>query len=189
MNNEIIDNNAIDDLDVTWIQEFENLDNEYKSYYTEELSFIRIHSIYVNNDNNIEKIKEEKVLLKIPGILQKDELLGIIKHNSFLNQIKYKLLSILKFNINLEPINLKTFLRSKDKNIGSLFLQSVKNIDTIRFDKSIAMFQDINDVIIVFHEKMNTQLGSIPKNYTKKIYIRSKSNKKTKRNELKDLTS
>jgi hypothetical protein len=188
MNNVITENN-IDDLDLTWIQEFENLDNEYKSYYTEELSFIRIHSIYVNTNNDIEKIKEEKIMLKTPGFLQKDELLGIIKHNSFLNQIKYKLLSILKFNINLEPINLKTFLRSKDKNIGSLFLQSIKNIDTIRFDKSIAMFQDINDLIIVFHEKINNQLGSIQKNYTKKIYIKSTSNKKTKRNELKDLAS
>jgi hypothetical protein len=39
----------IEELDSTWLQEFENLNNEYKNYYTEELSFIRIHTIYVNN--------------------------------------------------------------------------------------------------------------------------------------------
>ena len=36
--NEIINENTtfddIDELDSTWIQEFENLDNDYKNYYT-----------------------------------------------------------------------------------------------------------------------------------------------------------
>jgi hypothetical protein len=130
----IIDEDNIEDLDFTWLQEFENIDNEYKNYYSEELQFIKIHSIYVDKDNSIEKVKEEKVLLKSPGILQKEELLGIIKHNSFSNEFKYSLLSILKFNINILPENLNTYLRSKNENIGSLFLQSIKNIDSIRFD-------------------------------------------------------
>lgn len=185
-NNEISMENDITDIDSNWIQEFENLDNEYKSYYAEELPFIRIHSIYVNKDNEIEKVKEEKVLFKHHGILQKEELLGIIKHNSFSNDIKYSLLSILKFNINLEPMNLKTFLKTKDKSIGSMFLQSVKNIDSIKFDKSISMFQDINDLIIIFHQQINKQTFIGPKNYTKKIFIHSHIKKKTKRKEFKD---
>ena len=115
-------NNTIEDLDLSWINEFEKMDNEYKIYYSEELSFIRIHSIYVNNNNEIEKVREEKLLLKCPGILQKEELLSIIKHNSFSNQVKYSLLSILKFNINLEPIHLKTFLRNKKTNINKLLM-------------------------------------------------------------------
>ena len=49
-------NDNIEDLDSSWIQEFQNLDNEYKNYYTEELSFIRIHSAYVNCNNEIEKL-------------------------------------------------------------------------------------------------------------------------------------
>ena len=182
MNNDNTASDTIEDLDVIWIQEFENLDNEYKSYYTEELSFIRIHSIYVNNDNDIEKLREEKIILKIPGFLQKEELLSIIKHNSYSNDIKYSLLSILKFNINIEPSNLNNFLRSKDKNIGSFFLQSIKNIDTIKFDKSISLFHDINEIIIIFHEKINKQnIGSFSNNFTKKIRINTNSKKKTRR--------
>jgi hypothetical protein len=182
MNNENTASDTIEDLDVIWIKDFENLDNEYKSYYTEELSFIRIHSIYVNNDNDIEKLREEKIILKIPGFLQKEELLSIIKHNSYSNDIKYSLLSILKFNINIEPSNLNNFLRSKDKNIGSFFLQSIKNIDTIKFDKSISLFHDINEIIIVFHEKINKQnTSSFANNFTKKIRINTNSKKKTRR--------
>ena len=121
------------------------------------------------------------MFLKEPGTLQKEELLGIIKHNSFSNAIKYNLLSILKFNINIEPEFLKNFLKSKDKNIGSSFLQSVKNIDTIRFEKTITMFHDINDLIIIYHQRINKQ-NSYLKNYTKKIVINSNTKKnKTKR--------
>lgn len=171
--NNIDDFDNIDDLDLSWIQEFENLDKEYKNYYTEDIHFIKIRFIYVSNES-IDKIKEDKMILKIPGILQKEELLRIIKNNSFSNKIKYSLLSILKFNINIEPENLKTFMRTKNTNIGTFFLQSIKNIDSIKFDKSISLFHDINEIIIIFHHKIfNKSMG------TKKIFIHS--TKKTKR--------
>ena len=192
-NDNNIDNNTIEDLDLSWINEFEKIDNEYKIYYSEELSFIRIHSIYVNNNNDIEKIREEKILLKTPGILQKEELLSIIKHNSFSNEIKYSLLSILKFNINLEPIHLKTFLRNKNPSIGAPFLQSIKNLDTIKFEKSITMFHDINEILIIFHQKINKPIRvssdlTEVSNRTKKVFINSNPKKKTKKKELKETT-
>jgi len=184
------DNDDIEDLDNSWLEEFEKSDNEYKNYYTEELSFIKITSLYVNKDNNIEKLREEKILLKVPGFLQKEELISMIKHNSFLNQIKYSVLSILKFNINIEPIHLKTFLKTKNKNVGGLFLQSVKNIDTIKLEKSISLFHDINEIFIIFHEKIYKPLfnTNIPNNKTKKVFINSNTNKYTKRKPFKENT-
>jgi hypothetical protein len=169
-----MDNDKIEDLDISWIREFEKIDNEYNEYYSEDLSFIKIHSIYINSNNEIEKTSEEKIILKNPGFLQKEELLGIIKRNLFLNRIKYSLLSILKFNINLEPIHLKTFLRNKNPDIGANFLTTVKNVDTIKFEKSITLFHDINEILIIFRNKKNTY------NHTKKN-INLKSNKMTKK--------
>lgn len=186
---------TIEDLDLSWINEFDKLDNEYKNYYTEDISFIRIHSIYVNTNNEIEKLKEEKILLKTPGFLQKEELLSIVKHNSFSNNIKYSLLSILKFNISLEPIHLKTFLRNTNPAIGAPFLQSIKHLDTIKFDKSITMFHDINEILIIFHKKIHknlignsSDLKEQTNNRTKKVFIGCNSKKKTKRKELRDTT-
>ena len=172
-------NETIDELDASWIQEFENLDNEYKHYYTEDITFIKVHSIYVNKNNEIDKMNEEKILLKTHSLLPKDDLLSIIKRNSFSNNIKYSLLSILKFNINIEPQHLTNFLKKKDKTIGDHFLQSVKNIDSIKFDKTISMFQDINDILIIFHEKVFNPSRTY--NRTKKIFINSNTKKKTKK--------
>lgn len=173
------ENNNIEDLDDSWIQEFEKIDNEYKNYYTDELSFIKIRCIYVNNSNEIEKITEDKILLQQPGFLTREELLSIIKHHSFSNQCKYSLLSLLKFNINLEPIYLKTFLKNNHPDIGTPFLQSIKNLDTIKFEKSITMFHDINELLILFHQKNDTY--STKHQGTKKVFIHSNLKKTKKR--------
>lgn len=179
------------ELDTSWLDEFEKTDNNYKSYYAEDIAFINLHCIYINNFNEITKVHEEKILFKSPGLLTREEVLGLIKRNAFLHNTKYSLLSILKFNINIEPINLKTFLRSKDTSlkIGNHFLQPIKNIDSISFDKTIGMFQDINDLFIIFYNKndiknTNTNTNNIS---TRKIYLNTNSFKKTRRNLFKDM--
>jgi len=99
---------------------------------------------------------------------------------------------------NDEPINLKTFLRSKECafKIGNHFLQPIKNIDSISFDKTIGMFQDINDLFIIFYNKndiknTNTNTNTnktTPNNIsTRKIYLNPNSFKKTRRNLFKDM--
>jgi hypothetical protein len=192
---ENINESLLEELDSSWIEEFENLDREYKSYYTEDISFIRFHAIYINKEDEIEKVREEKILLKTPGLISRDELLGLIKRNTYSNNIKYFLLSILKFNIGIEPIHLKNFLRHKNIHIGNHFLQSIKHIDGIKFEKSISMFHDLNDLLIVFHEKNHNFLQYdnlkrheqiVKTNYTKKIFIHSNTNKKTRRKQFKD---
>jgi hypothetical protein len=190
-NKDVLSEN-IEDLDISWIHEFEKEDNEFKKYYTEDLSFIKIHYIYINQNNDIEKIKEEKIILKESGLISKEELLSIIKHNSFSNQVKYSLLSILRFNISLEPIHLKTFLKNKNPSFGNQFLNSIRNIDSIKFDKSISMFHDINELIILFHVKINKNndiknIADSTRKLIKNIYIHSDSKRKTKRKELKEI--
>jgi hypothetical protein len=169
----------MEDLDISWMDNFFKSDEEYKIYYSEDISFIKIHYIYINIEGEIEKVKEEKLLLKTNGIIQKEELLNLIKSNLFSGKFKYSLMSIIKFNINIEPLHLRNFLRNKTPNIGTQFLQPIKNIDTIKFDKSISMFHDINELIILFNIKNK------PSIYTKKQLLNIKNNKKTKRKELK----
>ena len=151
LENATLINNTIEDLDTSWIQDFDNIDNSYKMYYSEDISFIKINIVYINKDNNIDAIKEENIILKTNGLLSKEELLHIIKNNNNHNNLKYSIFSILKININIEPQYLKTFLKS-DNNPSS-FIQEIKSIDNINFDKSISMFHDLNELIIIFQEK------------------------------------
>jgi hypothetical protein len=180
MNDIINDSDIIlDELDTSWLDEFEKVDNDYHDYYSEELSFINLNCIYVNSNSEIERIIEEKIILHNPSIISRDELLSIIKNNAYVGNLKYSLLSILKFNIDIEPVNLNTFLKNDNESIGSKFLQNIKRIDAIPFNKSISLFHDLNTLTLIFYKKNPN--NNIRVN-TKKIFISSLNRNRTRRN-------
>ena len=112
-----------------------------------------------------------------------EEVLGILKKNSIDNERNYSFLSILKYNIILEPDDVKNYLLNKE---NPDYLSVIKNIDAISFEKTISMFHDLNDVILIFYEKSNEIVKRDPNNSTKKIYIRSSKHNKTIKKRYKD---
>ena len=171
-------------LDSKWIEDFELQDKNYESFYTEDINHINFHCIYVNRNNDIEKIKEEKLLMKTPNYISRDEMIGILKKNSIINNKRYFVLSIVKYNINLEPSDINFFLKPS-KHLDSTFLTSVTNIDAIPLEKSISMFQDLNDIFIIFSETIgkSTKIDTKSINNTRRVYINKRNGrKKTLRN-------
>jgi len=164
------------DLDTKWIEEFESVDNNYKTFYTEDIMHIKFHYVYVNKENNIDKVKEETVLLRTPNYISREELIGILKKNNKISGVNYTVLSILKYNIDIEPADVAYYIKNNmDQDETHDFLKSVKNIDAIPLNKSISMFQDLNDIIIIFYEKSvndKTQ-DSREHTQTKRIYIKT----------------
>jgi hypothetical protein len=168
------------ELDTNWIDEFESLDEDYKEFYTEDVTYIKFNYIYVNKESDIEKIKEETILLKEPNYISREEIIGILKKNCKNATKTYTILSILRYNIDVEPIDVCHFLKTKQED--EIFLKSIKNIDAITLDKSISMFQDLNEIIIIFYEKTennNKTTTNMRANQTKRIFIKTiRSNKK-----------
>jgi len=175
--------NGIDDLDTSWLDEFDKLDNEYKNYYNEEQLFIRIKFVYININSEINQIKEEKYFFRSSNKISKDELISLIKKNSFSIDKTYSLLSILKFTINIQPLQIKNFLKNTSDRDNN-FLESIKNIDDIIFEKSISMFHDINELFIIFFEKQRLNHVS-NQSSTKKLFINPNTKKYTRRKQFK----
>jgi hypothetical protein len=172
-------------LDDEWINEFEKTDKLYQDFYKDDLYYLNVRVIYVNRDNEIDKIKQETLLLSMKNVISREEILGILKKNSIDNERKYSLLSILRYNIVLEPDDVKNYLLNK---VSRDYLSIIKNIDTITFEKSINMFHDLNDIILIFYEKSKEIVNKDKNaNNTKKIYLRTlSSNKKTLKKLYKD---
>ena len=180
-------------LDTSWINEFEKADKDYEIFYKENLIYIKVTIIYVNNNNEIDKIKEEKIILKTPNIISKESIIEILKRNSINDNKKYTITTLLKYNIDLDPSDIRSFLLNRDHNNedenNDEYLSVVKNIDDIYWNKTISMFQDLNNLFIIFYE--NTKIkennnasnnnGSTQKT-TKRVYFGSlSSHKKTLR--------
>jgi hypothetical protein len=161
-------------LESDWIEDFEKKDSHYEIFYKENISYVSIHSIYIDRNSNIQTIKEEKFFMREKNNISREELIGILKRNCFHNDMRYTVLSILKYNPHLDPKEVEHFLKSSN---STNYLSVVKNIDEISYETTIAMFQDLNELIIIFYEKYKSTESN---NQTKKIII-SNPRKKTLR--------
>ena len=142
-----------EELDDQWMKEFECIDREYADLYNNDIFFTNIHFIYINKENDIENIIEQKFIMSRPNYIERDEIIGLIKRNFIKNDIRYILLSILKYNFHLSSNNIYSYLRYENNNNELNYLTIIKNIDTIKFEKTISMFQDLNDLYFIFYEK------------------------------------
>jgi|LakMenE18May11ns_1017448.scaffolds.fasta_scaffold9902860_2 hypothetical protein len=169
-------------LDDEWINNFEQTDKLYSDFYKDDLYYITLRVLYINRENEIDKLKQESLLISKPNVISREEILGILKKNSIDNDKRYTLISILKYNITLDVDEIKNYLQSNET---LSYLSVIKNIDTVVFEKSISMFHDLNDLILVFYEKSNELKKKNINNSTKKIYLNA-SNKKTIKKRFKD---
>lgn len=184
---------AAPNLDTSWIDDYEDIEKKYEMFYKENIASINVIMIYVNSSLEIEKISQRDLELNTYNMVSKDEILEIVNSNSCVGNIKYKLLSLLTYNISLTHNDLKSFLESDvDDTSSREFLHSLTTLEDIHLTPSIQLFQDINSLVVVYYEKSESsdrqkkqkEPGS-KQNTTKKIYINtkdvSKKQKKTKR--------
>ena len=176
------ENNVLND---DWINKFDKVDELYKDFYKDDVYYVDLKIVYVNRSNEIEKIKKTPFLMSSPNCISREEMLGILKKSALEDNRKYSLLSILRYNILLEPYEIKNYLLDSCNDTN--YLNIIKNIDTIYFGKSITMFQDLNDLILIFYEKSEELKKVDPNTCTKRIYLNSlNGNKKTIKKRYKD---
>jgi hypothetical protein len=171
----------LEKLNDDWINNFEKNDKLYQDFYKDNVYYTNIDIIYINNENEIEKIKQESFLMSVENCITRDELIGLLKKNSIDNNKRYSLMSILKYNITLEDNDIKNFLLSTNSSdYNEHFLTINKHIDTIKFEKTINMFQDLNNIYFIFYEKSkNIEHYGNSNIITKKVYLTPSYKKKT----------
>jgi hypothetical protein len=166
----------INELDCSWINEFEITENEYASFYKEKIDSIKINYIYIDKTNSVDNIHQENIIIE-DGKMDKEKIIDVIKRNKKKNNIEYKLISILKYNITLEPEHIKDYINN---DFNDDFLSKIDILQDIYFKDSINLFQDLNCLYIIFCDKT---LRENKNKITKKVILSlmSKKRKKTKR--------
>jgi len=163
-------------VDTSWMDTFEKLDAQYEHFYLDDILSIQIMCLYVDKNNDIETWKEQTFILREKNRLSKEELIGILKQYSFSQRKKYSLLSMFQYNVSLQPLDVSPFLNMNVIDTNT-FVSIVKHLDDIVWSKTIQMFHDLNQLIIVFYDPASTNVH----NLTKKIILSSLKQKKTKR--------
>ena len=90
------------ELNDEWINNFEKTDRLYQDFYKDDVYYVNLKFVYVNRENEIEKINQESFLMSTPNYISREEIIQILKDSSTDNNKRYSLLSILKYNILLD---------------------------------------------------------------------------------------
>ena len=144
-----------------------------KYIYNSYIEDIKIVSIFINKNKNIENTIKNKYTLANYNILEKNELINLInKHKNFKNK-NYKLFSILKYNIDLDLQNIKHFIKYPID-----FLSSINEIRTIDWIQSCKYLNELNTLFIIFIEKTNIE--NLNKNKKTLKYNKNKKKKRKK---------
>ncbi len=138
------DNENFDD---EWINKYENEEKKYEVFYPEEVKYLKVNCLYIKK-NELEKITEKEINLSKGNKIKKEELIKLIRENDNIDKTKYKLISILIYNFNLENNELKNFLKESQE---FELLTNLKNIDDYSLESTINYFKKLNNLYIIFN--------------------------------------
>ena len=121
---------------------------------------IKIYYLYIEN-NELNFIKSENLYLINDEVLEKELLIKLIYKNKIENEKKYKLKTIMKFNVNVKNICNDDILLEECEN-----LSTEGYVRDIHFNNLSYIFENINSLFIIFNRVTTNKKI----NLTKKIY-------------------
>lgn len=163
------------DIDETWINEFKKNEEVYDDFYKDKVEQIKLFYLYVSSTNNVESIKKDSIQLDTDGILKKNKIIELILQHQNYNSIKYKLLSLIRFNMDIEPEQIKEFVYTTNRDKPSQFITSEKYLNDIKYSDTIHIFQDLNCLYFIFYEEKSkiTNITNINTNPNTKTIIKT----------------
>jgi hypothetical protein len=170
------------DIDTSWIDEQEKLQNINTNYYREPMNSMNIFFLYINQNNYIENIICEKHQL----IISESQLDSSNKNSSFLSKefvlkliqtkkkktpvSKYKFKEILLFNVDLDTEHIQSFSMNDNYTDSSHpFFKKIPIIDDIFISDSIFIFHSLNSLFFIFQEYPNIISNTQQKHTLKSI--------------------
>ena len=143
----------MDDIDETWTQKFREVEGPYNRFYKEEADSAKLFFMYANSNNELVSVKSERIMLDEQNLIKRESLCGIIKAKEMCDGIRYKLRSLLRFNIDADPEDALEALEGVE---ADDYIHNESYMDNIRFQDTICTFQDLNSLFFLFQEAART---------------------------------
>ena len=173
-------------LDDSWLHEQQRIQDIKHNYCKENMDSITIHSLFINNNKQLDKIVNSEVTLlqsnQEPNVkyIPKKIISQLIQENkertTDSNKSHYKLIDLASFFVTLEPEHIQSYSKSTDIRGNSDFFKFHPAIDDIIVPPSIFIFHKINAIFLIYQETIQPH-----KNHTVKSILKTTHNKHAKR--------
>ena len=161
-------------LDTDWLTTFKESEKKYTRFYKEPITSIRLYVLYIKDKEIIHRLAD-RCSLDAQNGLKRERIMTLIKHYQEHERIDYKLKSLFRYNIDLNPEEVGDFVNGTATN--DRFMTSEKYLDDIHFNDSITMFHNLNALYFIFFAEPTPSV-----NHTKRILLARSKTHKTKRN-------
>ena len=148
-----MDNSELD-IDNTWVDSYKTAEEDYNVFYNEKVSTIKVVNLYIDTENNVVNVTNDVLKLSSESMIPREQLLAMIKSNKIANSSsKYKLFSLVRYNINILPAEVEDFITNSNPEVYNQRFLTVENyIRDIYYSDTISIFQDINALYMIFKE-------------------------------------
>ena len=114
------------------------------------LNNIKTYITYINNDNEIEMINQKKIYLKNDdNIVHRNQLIEVIKNSQKKHNVKYKLISIMVYNIHVTPESLPSYIENPNDFIS---LYTLNRIESFELQPTLRLLKKYNGIYFFFFE-------------------------------------
>ncbi len=171
-----------------------------KKFKLKRIKDINVYLTYINRENEIEFVSRKKLYIENKqNTITRNQLVDVIKNFQRRNNIYYKLISVMVYNVNVTPETLTEYIE-RPEDFVSLF--ALSRIDSFELQSTISMLKEFNAMYFFFlevpqqpipsqalpesrekgekgenpPENITTTSQSKPRNTTKRIVINSKTN-------------
>ena len=121
-----------------------------KKFKLKRIKDISIYLTYINSENEIEIISKKKLYIENKeNTITRNQMVDIIKNNQRRNNIQYKLISVMVYNINVTPETLSDYIE-KPEDFISLF--TLSRIDSFELQSTISILKEFNALYFFFFE-------------------------------------
>jgi hypothetical protein len=142
------------------------------------LNNIKTYITYINADNEIETITQKKIPINNnENIITRKQLLEVVKNNQRKNNTKYKLISVMVYNIHVTPESLPNYIENPNDFI-SLF--TLNRIESFELKPTLRLLKKYNGIYFFFFECPDDNESPLKKNVTKNAdsFIRHNNTKR-----------
>ena len=144
------------------------------------LNNIKTYITYINTDNEIEMINQKKIYLKNDdNIVHRNQLIEVIKNSQKKHNVKYKLISIMVYNIHVTPESLPNYIENPNDFIS---LYTLNRIESFELQPTLRLLKKYNGIYFFFFEcpdnsaDAKTPISSQVSNTDSNHFIKNKNN-------------
>jgi len=114
------------------------------------LNNIKTFITYINSDNEIEMINQKKIYLNNDdNIVTRNQLIEVIKNSQKKHNIRYKLISIMVYNIHVTPESLPNYIENPNDFIS---LYTLNRIESFELQPTLRLLKKYNGIYFFFFE-------------------------------------